>query len=86
MPSGHGDTGSSVLRGRGVTAEPVQCRDQPLAQPRGSLAATHVYREVEQSRCSVDVAMVTQQLIHVTCTLAARRLTPQRRLSAHQLR
>ena len=26
--------------------------------------------------CSVDVAMVTQQLIHVTCTLAARRPTP----------
>ena len=70
MPGSHRDAGGGVLRGAGVAAEPVQRRDQPLAQPRRRPAATHVYREVKQPRCSVDVPVVPQHLIHGTRTLA----------------
>ena len=70
MPGGHLGAGGGVLGGTRVAAEPVQRRDQPLAQPRRRPTATYVHRKVKQPRCGIDIAVVPQQLIHGTRTLA----------------
>jgi hypothetical protein len=65
MPGGYRSAGGSILRSRGVAAQPVQRRSQPSAQPRRRPAGAHVHREVEQAWRGVDIAVMTQQLVHV---------------------
>ncbi len=66
MPGGHRNAGGSVLRRARVATEPVQRGNQPLPQPRRRPITAHVHREIEQPRHGIDVAVMTQQLIHQT--------------------